>query len=187
MKLPKGLDDPAQRERERFEIAYEVRLKGIKEISLTILVWGPGAPSASAVATKRNEIRQALEDLGHNALLSEDLPVQGRNLSEKSREFAQALAAHLIIILVEGSPGALAEAHDFCNHPSIAPNVYLMIPAEYKKGYSARGAIKTLGEGWGGVYWYREKDVVSCNLRKKAVKRAEARRAAYWYCETGHR
>ena len=61
-------------------------------------------------------------------MFSEDLPIQTGNISEKSKEFAQARAAHLIIILVEDAPGALAEAHDFCNHPDIAPNVYVMIP-----------------------------------------------------------
>lgn len=181
MNLPSGLNEAAQRERERFEAAYKAFLKEVQEVSLSVLVWGPNPQSDSPIARKRNEIRAELESLGHNAMFSEDLPVQTGNVSEKSKEFAQARAAHLIIILVEDAPGALAEAHDFCNHPDIAPNVYVMIPQKYQKGYSARGAIKDLSEGHGGVHWYKDEDLQVCNVRKQAVKRVEARRRMRCY------
>lgn len=109
-------------------------------------------------------------------MFSEEFPEQLANLSEKTKEFAQARAAHLIIILLEDAPGALAEAHDFCNHPDIASKVYVMIPQKYEGGYSARGAIKDLDDGYGGVYWYAEQDLQACNVCKHAVRRTEARR-----------
>lgn len=169
-------DQPAQRERARFDAAYQTLLHEVHEVSLSILIWGPTRRSSSTVATKRREIQRALKRLGHNAMFSEDLPIQMSNISEKSREFAQARAADLIIILMEDSPGALAEAHDFCNHPDIAPNVYVMVPKRYRSGYSGRGAIKDLDDGYGGVYWYSGKELASCNVRDRVVKRAEARR-----------
>jgi hypothetical protein len=122
--LPTGLDESAKRERERFEAAYRRLLGKGQDISLSILVWGPNPKLDSPVARKRSEIREELNNLGHNAMFSEDIHIQVDNVSEKSKEFAQARAAHLIIILVEDAPGALAEAHDFCNHPDIAPNIY---------------------------------------------------------------
>lgn len=44
-------------------------------------------------------------------MFSEDLANLGRDLerSETSKEFAQAKNADFIIVLIEGSPGALAE------------------------------------------------------------------------------
>ena len=185
MNLPGGLDEPARRERKRFEARYEAFIKEAQEISLSILVWGPNPQSDSPVAKKRIEIREELIKLGHNAMFSEDLSLQTDNLSEKSKEFAQALAAHLIIILVEDAPGASAEAHDFCNHPDLAPKVYVMIPKKYMQGYSAQGAIKDLSDGYGGVHWYEDEDLGICNVRKQAVIRAEARRWIYYVSERG--
>jgi hypothetical protein len=51
-----------------------------------------------------------------------------------------------------------------------------MFPKKYKGGYAARGAIKDLSDGYGGVYWYDDKDLDICNVRTQAVKRVEARR-----------
>lgn len=185
MNLPSGLDTPAQRARERFETAYKAFLAKSQEISLSILVWGPNPQSDSPVAKKRVEIRDVLENLGHNAMFSEDISIQTGNVSEKTKEFAQAQASQLIIILVEGAPGALAETHDFCNHPDIAPNVYVMVPKKYEEGYSAKGAIKDLSDGYGGVYWYEDEDLQTCNVCKHAVKRAEARRRMWHFFERG--
>ena len=59
----------------------------------------------------------------------------------KTAELAQALEAHLIVILVENAMGALAEAEDFCTHPAIAPTTLVLAPVDYKDGYSAHGSF----------------------------------------------
>jgi hypothetical protein len=174
--LPNGLTEHAKRERKRFEDAYEVLIEEVKKVSLTILVWGPNPESGSEVGQKRKKIRAELIRLGHNALFSEELDIHVGGISEKSKEFAQARAAHLIIVLVEEAPGALAETHDFCNDPNIAPNVFVMMPSKYRQGYSARGAIKDLQDAYGGVYWYKDGEIGRCTVLRRAVKRAEARR-----------
>ncbi len=76
----------------------------------------------------------------------------------------------------EATNKALAEAHDFCNHPELAGKFYIMIPDNYKDGYSGKGAIKDLSDGYGGVYWYHEDEIESCNVLNMAAKRVEARR-----------
>lgn len=171
---PIGLTEEAKREWERYLAAYNAFLEQVRQVSLTILVWGPNPESKSEVARKRHEIRDELRRLGHNALFSEELPQPVEDISEKSKEFAQALAAHLIIILVEDAPGALAEACDFCNHPKIAPKVYVLIPLKYREGYGAQGAIRDLADGHGGVYWYNDTEMSACSVRDRAIKRAEA-------------
>lgn len=173
---PEGLTPQGRIEWDRFLEVYKAILKRAENISLSILVWGPDPQGDSPVSTKRKEIREELIKLGHNAMFSESIPKDESGVSEKSKEFAQALAVHLIIILVEDSPGALAEAHDFCNHPEIAPKVYVLIPRRYRKGYSARGAIKDLEDAHGGVFWYADGDLLQCNVCSHALRRAEALR-----------
>jgi len=173
---PVGLSDAAKNKRALFEKKYKALLKNTREVALTVLVWGPNPHAESAVANKRREILDALLKLGHHAAFSEDIenPIDG--LSEKSLEFAQALAADLIIILIEDAPGALAEAHDFSNVPELATKIYVMVPQKYHKGYSAKGALKDLSDGYGGVYWYEDDELNRCNVLERAVRRAEARR-----------
>ena len=176
MNLPKGLTESAQRERERFEAATSALLEEVQNISLSVLVWGPSPQSDSPVARKRVEIRDMLISVGHNAMFSEDLSTQSSDYSEKTKEFAQARAAHLVIILVEGAPGALAEAHDFCSHHEIVNKVCVMIPKAYLEGYSAKGAIKLLNDGHGGVHWYEAEELEACDVRKHAMRFVAARR-----------
>lgn len=177
--VPPGLTEAARAERARFEARRQGILQEIRSVSLSILVWGPGLKSSSPVARKRKEIREELIQLGYNAMFSEELSVSGQEFSLKSEEFAQARAAHLIVILIEDAPGAIAEAHDFCNHPDIAPNIYLMIPQRYKDGYSGQGAIRNLENGYSGVYWYEDDEIGNCNVMRRALIRAEARREIY--------
>lgn len=176
--LPVPLTPEAQKEQKRFNREYRKYLERIKKISFTILVWGQSEENNTLVSQKRVSIRDHLRRNGHNAIFSESLSDDNylQGLSEKSKEFAQAQAAHIIIILLEGSPGALAEAHDFCNHPDLTGKFYIMIPECYKDGYSAKGAIKDLSDGYGGVYWYHEGEIESCNVLNMASTRVEARR-----------
>jgi hypothetical protein len=173
---PEGLTPQGRKEWERFLAVYSANLKRAESISLSILVWGPDPQRDSPVSNKRKEIRDELNRLGHNAMFSENIPKDKSGISEKSKEFAEALAAHLIIILVEDSPGALAEAHDFCNHPDIAAKVLILVPRRYKKGYSARGAIKDLEDAHGGVVWYADGDLLVCKVCAHALRRAAALR-----------
>jgi len=177
-KLPTPLTKEAQKERERFLSEARKQVERAKQVSLTVLVWGQSEKTNTPVSQKRVSIRDYLIAAGHNALFSEGISDEDcfKGLSEKSKEFAQAKSAHLIIILLEGSPGALAEAHDFCDHLDLAGKFYVMIPQTYKDGYSGKGAIKDLSDGYGGVYWYQEGEIQSCNVLNMAAKRVEARR-----------
>ena len=92
-------------------------------------------------------------------------------LSEASRELAQAWEADYIIVLIEGSPGALAEVCDFCARPDIAHKVFILAPHSYKDGYLGKGNLDDLDKGYGVVYWYEPKEVEACNLLKQACMR----------------
>lgn len=174
--IPAGLTKEAREERKRFERAYLKLLEEPGEISLSILVWGQNPKKKTAASNKRRQIRDELLRRGHNAMFSEEISITSGNLSEKSKEFAQACAAHLVIILVEDAPGALAEFHDFCDHPKIAPKLYVIVPDKYKDGYSGQGALKDLEAAYGGVYWYQDSEMTDCDLLQRTTDRAEALR-----------
>ena len=171
--------EAARRARIDFERRVEEQLKKENDIVFDILVWGMSPDKDIPIAKKRKDIKSRLKKNGHNAMFSEELTNLGddRGLSEKSKEFAQAQIADFIIILIEDSPGALAEACDFCNHPDLAWKIYVMAPASYKAGYAGQGALKDLDEGYGGVYWYQQRDVEVCRLLTQACKRVRARQS----------
>ncbi|HUL00265.1 MAG TPA: hypothetical protein VLX29_05345 [Nitrospirota bacterium] len=169
----------AQKEYERFKAAYQLQLERARAtVALSILVWGPGKGSTSPVGPKRRDIYDALMNLGHNAMTSEELAGEAFAcaFSEAAKEFAQAQEAHLIIVLIEEAPGAQGEVHEFASNPDLAQKFYIFVPKKYQHGYSAKGIIKDLDEGWHNVYWYDDEEVTACNLLKESIKCAEARR-----------
>lgn len=155
---------------------YEQFLRASEKVAFSILVWGPSPKKKGAVSRKRKQIRDSLIKNGHNAMFSEDIPPSPTEVSEKSKEFAQALAAHMVIVLVEDAPGALAEAHDFCEIPELIQKIFVLVPKKYEAGYSSRGALADLSEGYGSVYWYEESELKSCQVLARAIRRVEARR-----------
>lgn len=174
--MPDGLTPEAQRELERWDAERQALIDEIKKIPLRVLVWGPGAGSTSPVAAKRVQIRDALAAEGFVAVFSEIWAGAAPGLSQKTNELTQALPAHLIIILIEGSPGALAEMHDFSSHPDIVRIMYVMCPRRYASGYSAQGAGRILDLAYGNVYWYEDDEIADCKVLARALERAIALR-----------
>ena len=171
--------EAAKQARRDFDQRVKDQIEKEQEVAFSILVWGASPEKDIPIARKRIDIGIQLIQEGYNAMFSEDLTNlgQGPGLSEASKEFAQASAADFIIVLIEDSPGALAEVCDLCVHPDIAPKVYVMVPDSYKAGYAGQGALRELDEGYGSVHWYRQEDVESCDVLTKACARVQARRS----------
>ena len=179
--LSPGLTPEAQEAMKEFLGDYEGFLHVNRRLALKILVWGPSPRSKSRVARKRAEIRDELKKLGHWASFSEDLPPTAPGFSERTKEYAQARAVDLIIVLMEDSPGAIGEVHDFSGDPDIFPKLQVMVPKRYRDGYSGSGALRDLEDatGGGGVHWYEEGEIRSCDVLTRAVRRAEALRVIH--------
>ncbi|MXX39584.1 MAG: hypothetical protein F4Z85_16265, partial [Gemmatimonadetes bacterium] len=173
--LPEPKTEAAKQARKNFERQLKEQERQEQQIAFSILIWGMSPEKNDPIVKKRKDIGTQLLEDGHNAMFSEDLTnlSNDRDRSEKSNEFAQANAADLVIILIEDSPSALAEACDFCNHPDLAPKIYVMAPNSYKTGYAGQGALQELDEGYGGVYWYQEGEVEACHLLTQASKRVK--------------
>ncbi|HEX2206840.1 MAG TPA: hypothetical protein VHG93_04105 [Longimicrobium sp.] len=175
--LPPPLTPAAERERARFTAAYERNLERLKDIALSILVWGPAPETDTPVARKRREIRDRLIGEGHYATFSEDVPGAVAGASWKTRELAQARAAHLVVILYGDSPGAIAETHDFCAHPDVSSKVLVIIPRKFRTGYAGRGAIRDLDDAHRAVFWYTDDDLSACRVCGCALRRAQGLRS----------
>lgn len=176
--MPEPKTDAARKALEQFHQKYISQLARSMEFSLSILVWGPSPSSQSPAAKKRVEIGRFLADEGHNAMFSEQLAevhVPGTPTA-KEREYAQAKLVHLIFILIEGSPGALAEAIDFICFPQIAQKCVILVPNEYRSGYAASGPLREHEDGYRGVFWYSAKDLQECNVLGEVKIRSRARR-----------
>lgn len=177
LKGPEPLTERARHQYLSFQERYQAQLaRARSEVSLSILVWGPSLCVDSVVSRKRIEIRDALRRDGHSAAFSEELECSEPYTSLKSVELAQARTADLIIILLESSPGAVAETHDFADRPELVGKCYIFVPVAYRSGYSSRGILKDIEEGYGGVYWYEPDELRACDVLSRALKRAEARR-----------
>lgn len=73
--MPDGLTEQARKQRERFYAKYRRDVeKALSVISLNILVWGPNPKLETPASRKRVQILAALQALGHNAMMSEDIP-----------------------------------------------------------------------------------------------------------------
>jgi hypothetical protein len=175
--MAKGQTPEAAKEAKRYIDQVLALQAAAKKVPLSILVWGQDPTRDTDIARKRSDIRLALENEGHNAMFSENITSRlDPALSEKSKEFIEAISADFTVILIEDSPGASAEVHDFCNHPKIAPWCLVAVPNKYRAGYSANGAIKDLEDAHNGVFWYDPADITDCHLLTKVVAKAEALR-----------
>ncbi|PYS77743.1 MAG: hypothetical protein DMF67_02735 [Acidobacteria bacterium] len=176
--MPAGLTPEARRELERWDEERRGLVAEIKRIPLRILVWGPSPASPGPVAFKRVQIRDALVAEGFLAVFSEIWAGAAPGLSQKTNELTQALTAHLIIILIEGSPGALAEMHDFSSRQDVARKMLVMCPRRYSDGYSIKGAGAILSVAFGNLDLYEDGEIENCNVLTRALARAVALREA---------
>lgn len=171
--LPEGLTEAARQARARFLEKRARFLRRRESISLSVLVWGQNLKSLSEVSKKRGQIGQELIKLGHYVVFSEELAVEGAYVSQKVDELAQAHAADVIIALIEDSPGALGETHEFGPYPDIAPKFFVLAPTKYQQDYSGLGILRDL-TAYGRVHWYKPAELQACRVLEAAVQHVEA-------------
>jgi hypothetical protein len=129
------------------------------------------------------EIRDTLLEDGYAAVFSEDI---GKDFpkglgSLKSQEMVQAVAADAIVVII-GSPGSLAEFHDFSAFlHGIGPKMLVFTNSRHARSYSFRGALSELNELYGNVATFRyPRDIKECHLLGAVRRRLKLLRMAKW-------
>jgi hypothetical protein len=154
--------------------------KQIERTPLSILVWGP-AQGGGKLYDKRLQIRGELRKRGMAAVFSEEICPVGAPVSLKETEMLQAMAADFIII-IQGSPGSIGEAHDFSNFLlTIGRKMLIFIDERYKGGYSFQGALQELNALYGNVETFSfPKDIDECHLLGSVLKKVHVLQVAKW-------
>jgi hypothetical protein len=148
-----------------------------------VLIWGPG-PKGGALFRKRCEIREALRMKGHAAVFSEELESEfrGFDASIKARELLQACAADFITVIY-GSPGAVAEVHDFGGFArELGSKMLIFVDSDHRSGYGYSGLLSELSTKFNNVRIFRyPNDVLKCNLLGAVEASIEDLRLAKWW------
>jgi hypothetical protein len=154
----------------------------IKETPLGVLVWGPGA-SGGDLYDKRLQIRDVLRNHGDAAVFSEEVD-EARvkvELPLNVRELLQALAADFIVVIY-GSPGAIAETHDFTHFlRDVGSKMLVFIDERHVTGYGYSGSLQEMNDLYHNVHTYKYPgDIRDCHLLGAVQKRLSVLRTAKW-------
>jgi hypothetical protein len=167
---------------EKFLQKYQRYLKRVNEIPLTALVWGPGT-SGGDLYEKRLQIRGRLREVGVAAVFSEEIDSDSpvTDCSSKARELLQALSADMIVV-VQSSPGSIAEAHDFAGFiKDLGPKMMIFIDKRAEHGYSYTGALAELKGHYGNVHCFEyPKDIEECHLTTSVLEKVSLLRHTKW-------
>lgn len=177
----KELTLTAEKQYEQFLREYNQRLRKDLEVSLKILIWGPGIHADSPVADKRWEIREALRKKGHTAFFSEDVE-EDEDIREQLNSdlglilkvYRQAEIVDYVIVLVdEHATGVISELH-LCSQPNIAAKVFVVLPKTLEEGFF-RTTMAQIRVGNGAVFPYTEEEFRDSVVFTTTLDRVQAR------------
>lgn len=125
---------------DEIERRVEEALARIRRVPIAVLVWGPAPASGSALAITREKLRDALIAEGHVVRFSEDLydGTSGHSLVAQQVAHAEAFD---IVFSFPGSPGSIAEIHDFARIPGIGHKIIAFVDQSHNGGYSNQSLI----------------------------------------------
>ena len=150
----------------------------VAKTPLAVLVWGPG-PAGGSLYAKRRQIRAKLREMGLAAAFSEEIET-GSGGSAKQDELIQAMAADFIVIL-QSSPGSIAELHDFCGFLEIARKMLVFIDQHAIGGYSYTGALAEMKTLFNNVETFTSpEDIDQCHLLANVIQKVRILRFARW-------
>jgi hypothetical protein len=163
-----------------FQPAVERLSADVSRTPLSVLIWGPGK-GGGKLYKKRLQIRGELRDLGMAAVFSEEVKRTKGAVSMKADELFQAVAADFIVLL-QGSPGTTAEAHDFGSLlRTIGSKMLVFVNEDCQDGYSFKGALKELNDLYRNVNTFSDpRDLDECNLLAAVVSRVRVLQTAKW-------
>jgi hypothetical protein len=112
-------------------------LDRISKIPVAALIWGPDVASGTPIAETRQRLRDVLVADGHMARFSEELIDPRSEHSIVAQQFAHAEAFDIVFSL-PGSPGSVAEIHDFARMPGVGSKIVTFVNEDWNDGYANR-------------------------------------------------
>ncbi len=116
-------------------------LARIRKTPVAVLIWGPNPTAADPIAGTRIALRDTLMKEGHVARFSEDLIKTGTGFSTLAQQVAH-VEAHDIVFSLPGSPGSVAEIHDFARMPGVSHKIISFLNRDWNDGYSNQTLIQ---------------------------------------------
>jgi hypothetical protein len=146
-----------------------VALSEAERYRLRVLVWG-STPRASGeqakFASKRRQIKEALNLEGHHAYFSEDLAPSDSPLPANLLEIVQAENVDVVIDLATGY-GAIGEAHEF--GMELGKKLLLWLPFAARKKFVDEGTRRLIEAAGGRSVFFGEAHLRACALTRASV------------------
>jgi len=178
-----GMSPLAQVQFEKYKRWLKEDMSAIQATPLVVLVWGPGR-SGGDLFKKRLQIRDMLRQHGDVALFSEELDevCKGYAASARGKELVQANRADFIVVIY-GSPGSIAEVHDFGGFLDVLGSKMLVcIDSRYSDGYGYSGLLTELESRFKNVHKYTyPADIHECHLMSAVDERLKKLRLGKWW------
>lgn len=165
---------------------YVIDVKGLiatqlKDTKLEILVFGPavdppsGDPFVASLQNKRKEIKKRLLDEGHSVAFGEDVfdaSMPAHLADPLLQEIVAMRAADLIIVLV-GSPGAIAEASTITRDQNLCQKTGFYCFEEHKGGLVVQH-LQFMSRYGATCDLVSLAYVQACNLTKSVIEKVQA-------------
>jgi len=136
-------------------------LDQVRRLPIAAVVWGPAPTSASPLAAARVALRDALRRQGHVAHFSEELYDPTQPFSIHTQQAAD-VESHDIVFSLPGSPGSIAEAHDFYKLPGLSRKLITFLDNGWSDGYASKSLIELRSLATGDIILYDAPELPDC-------------------------
>ncbi len=171
-----------------FAAKVEGKLEEMAKLPVSVFVCGPSEPQ-DLLCKKKIDIVNALRENSHDAMLGEE---EVEELKQRDRASGRpvrldnvyeneiASAADVVVIL-RGSPGSVAEFHEFFQNPNIEAKMYVFADGAHDAGYSSAGALNMHELLQGKVVRYKSPDdITNCTIKTRVQEIVSNFQAAKW-------
>lgn len=159
------------------EVVEQKRLEAlarIDKVPVAALIWGPDPGGGTQLGDTRLALRDALLSDGHLARFSEELLDPSCGHSIVAQQVAQA-EAYDIVFSIPGSPGSIAEIHDFARIPGLSHKIVAFIDSAWSGGYGSQSLLQLKSVATCEVQLYQATALPGCiiNPAKMLIQRLQ--------------
>ena len=155
---------------------------------ITVFVCGP-TEDYQALTLKKIDTVNALRELGHDAIIGEELvselskqdsdagsPVQ----TAYTYELVAASKSDLVIVFC-ASPGSIGETYEFLSVSAIGQKTLIFIDEKYRNSYTSVGILATHRNLYRPLETYKSpEDIDNCTLMGKVIDWVQNSQSAKW-------